>query len=162
MSNKPTLVLAAAMLLSILLRALPAATGFLVHNLVADVPGVADFTDPNAVNVWGIAISSGSPFWVCDGGTGLSTVYTTTGTVSSTKAIIPPSASGGNTVCTGIVQNNSTSFTVGPAPGKAASFIFATEGGTISGWASSVDATHAQMAVDNSAAGAVYKGLAIL
>jgi hypothetical protein len=72
MLRQRMLPLAGAMLLSILPRALPAATGFLVHNLVADVPGVADFTDPNAVNVWGIAISSGSPFWVCDGGTGRS------------------------------------------------------------------------------------------
>src|SRR5215471_16933674 len=126
---------------------LPGATGYLVHNLVGDVAGSADFTDPNAVNVWGIAISAASPFWVCDGGTGLSTVYTasaTTFAVSTTKAIIPPSGNGGNTVCTGIVVNGSTAFLVGPAPGRAASFIFATEGGTISGWAAAVDATHAQ------------------
>lgn len=144
---------------------MPGATGYLQHNLVADVPGVADITDPNLVNAWGIAISTASPFWVCDGGTGLSTVYTasaTTFAVSATKAIIPPSSTGGNTVCTGIVNNSTTSFPIGPAPGRPASFIFATEGGTISGWANAVDATHAQMAVDNSSSGAVYKGLAIV
>jgi uncharacterized protein (TIGR03118 family) len=40
-------------------------------------------------------------------------------------------------------------------------FIFDTEDGTISGWNPTVDATHAILAVDNSASGAVYKGLAI-
>jgi uncharacterized protein (TIGR03118 family) len=132
-------------------RLLPAATGYLVHNLVADTAAAA--------------ISAASPFWVCDGGTGLSTVYTASTTafsVSTTKAIIPPSGTGADTTCTGIVVNGSTAFLVGPAPGRASSFIFATQGGTISGWAAAVDATHAQMAVDNSATGAVYKGLAIV
>lgn len=155
------------MFLALAPLALPAATGYLQHNLVADVAGVADFTDPNLVNAWGISISGASPFWVCDGGTGLSTVYTasaTTFAVSTTKAIIPPSGSGANTVCTGLVFNSTTGFTVSTATAAArpASFIFATEGGTISGWAAAVDATHAQMVVDNSAGGAVYKGLALV
>jgi uncharacterized protein (TIGR03118 family) len=127
---------------------------------------VADFTDPNLVNGWGIAISAASPFWLCDGGTGLSTVYTasaTTFAVSATKAAIPPSSNGGNKVCTGIVANSvTTAFLIGPAPGRPSSFIFATEGGTLSGWANAVDPVNAQMAVDNSVAGAVYKGLAIV
>ena len=155
------------MLMAVTPTVLPAASGYLIHNLVADTAGVADFTDPNLVNPWGISISSGSPFWLCDGGTGLSTVYTasaSTFSVSTTKAIIPPSGSGGNTVCTGTVFNSTTGFTVSTATAAArpASFIFATEGGTISGWASAVDATHAQMAVDNSASGASYKGLALV
>src|SRR5262249_30032439 len=37
----------------------------------------------------------------------------------------------------------------------------ATEDGTIAGWNSSVDPTHAVLAVDKSASGAVYKGLAL-
>ena len=41
-----------------------------------------------------------------------------------------------------------------------ARFIFATEDGTISGWASAVDGTHSVIKADNSAT-AVYKGLAI-
>jgi uncharacterized protein (TIGR03118 family) len=143
---------------------LPAATGYLVRNLISDQPGVADFTDPNLVNAWGISISAASPFWVCDGGTGLSTVYTasaSTFSISATKAQLPPSSQGNNTVCTGQVANSvTTGFLIGPAPGRASSFIFATEGGTISGWANAVDPVKAQMAVDNSASGAVYKGLA--
>jgi uncharacterized protein (TIGR03118 family) len=153
------------LLLALAPAVLPAASGYLAHNLVADTAGVADFTDPNLVNAWGIAISGTSPFWVCDGGTGLSTVYSssaTSFTVSTAKAILP--GSGESTVCTGIVFNSTTGFTVSTATAAArpASFIFASEGGTISGWASAVDATHAQLAVDNSAAGASYKGLALV
>jgi len=155
------------LLLGLATHWLPATSGYLQHNLVSDVAGAADFTDPNLVNAWGISISGSSPFWLCDGGTGLSTVYTasaTTFAVSATKAIIPPSSNGGNTLCTGIVFNSTTGFTVpvGSSSARAASFIFATEGGTLSGWASAVDATHAQMAVDNSASGAVYTGLALV
>ena len=153
------------MILSLTPHLAPAATGYLARNLIADTPNTADLTDPNLVNGWGIAISAASPFWVCAGGTGLSTVYTASATafaISTTKAAIPPSGTGGNKVCTGIVANSTSAFLVGPAPGRPASFIFATEGGTISGWANAVDPLNAQMAVDNSATGAVYKGLALV
>jgi uncharacterized protein (TIGR03118 family) len=43
----------------------------------------------------------------------------------------------------------------------SALFIFATEDGTISGWAPSVNGTNAILAVDNARDKAVYKGLAI-
>jgi uncharacterized protein (TIGR03118 family) len=154
------------MLLGLAPGLMPAATGYLVRNLISDQAGVADLTDPNLVNGWGIAISAASPFWICDGGTGLSTVYTASASafsISATKAAIPPSSSGANKVCTGIIANSvTTSFLVGPAPGRGPNFIFATEGGTLSGWASAVDPLNAQMAVDNSATGAVYKGLAMV
>src|SRR5206468_8471912 len=42
-----------------------------------------------------------------------------------------------------------------------ARFVFASEDGTISGWNPTVAATQAVVGVDNSAGGAVYKGLAI-
>src|SRR3954451_11222152 len=45
-----------------------AATGYLVHNLVADdkTTATADFYDPRLINPWGNATSAASPFWVCD------------------------------------------------------------------------------------------------
>src|SRR5260370_42199825 len=89
---------------------LTAATGYLQHNLVADVPGVADFTDPNLVNAWGIAASATGPFWTCDAGTGLSTVYTVNdsagaapfGAIAALKPSVPGAGSNANGVCTGI------------------------------------------------------------
>lgn len=151
----PAMLLAAAPLV------LSAASGnaYLIHNLVADQYGIADFTDPNLVNPWGIITSSSSPFWVSDGGTGLSTVYSSNGTPSATKPSVPPSAKGtAPSTPTGIVNNATGGFLV---QGKVPNFIFVTADGTVSAWASAVSATAAQLQVDNSASGAVYFGLAI-
>jgi len=162
MRRNPGVYLFAALILAP--GTLPAASGYLVYNLIADQPGVATLTDPNLVNPWGISISASSPFWLCDGGTGLSTVYTFSATafsISSTKVAIPPATSGGDKTCTGIVSNGSTGFLVGTSSPAKANFIFAALGGTITGWASSVSATQAQPAIDNSGSGAVYNGLAL-
>ena len=75
---------------------------------------------------------------------------------------IPPSKASGVTATgtpTGTVNNSTTGFAI--ATGEAAAFIFATLDGTISGWNKTVNATAAQVMVDNSASGAVYTGLAI-
>src|SRR5580698_4403477 len=126
-----------AILFSALIPArIHAASAYLQHNLVSDIPLLADFTDPNLVNPWGIAISSTSPFWLCDNGTGLSTVYSTsagTFAISTTVVTIPPPARGTPPgACSGIVANAAQGFAV--TPGNNASFIFATEDGTISAW----------------------------
>src|SRR5438445_5022939 len=52
---------------------------YVQNNLVSDVAGMADVTDPNLVNPWGIASSPTGPFWVADNGAGVSTVYDTVG-----------------------------------------------------------------------------------
>jgi uncharacterized protein (TIGR03118 family) len=59
---------------------------------------------------------------------------------------------------TGQVFNDTTGFNIS---GKPAAFIFASEDGTISGWSASADPANAIILVDNSASGAVYKGLAL-
>src|ERR1039458_9240699 len=72
------------LLLALTPHVLPAATGYLVHNLVADTASTAspaaDFTDSRLVNAWGLAASATSPFWLCDAGSGLSTIYTVNAT----------------------------------------------------------------------------------
>jgi hypothetical protein len=46
-----------------------------VTLLVSDLPG-AENIDPNLKNAWGVAFSpAGSPFWVADNATGVSTLY---------------------------------------------------------------------------------------
>jgi uncharacterized protein (TIGR03118 family) len=150
--------------LAIVPAAWPQANNYLVHNLVADQPGIADVTDPNLVNPWGIFTTATSPFWVSDAGTGLSTVYTSNDTAapsaSATKPTIPPSAKGKSpALVTGGVANATGGFLI---QGKTApSFIFVTGDGTVSAWASAISATAAQLMVDNSSKGAVYYGLAI-
>jgi uncharacterized protein (TIGR03118 family) len=168
------------MFLALAPQALTAATGYLVHNLVADAASTAnpaaDFIDPRLVNPWGLAFSATSPFWVCDGGTGLSTIYTVNdtnatalGTPNATTQPTVPGAGGDPMgVCTGIVSNTVPATTPPTfpvtAPGKAAvaaSFIFVTQDGVLSAWASGASATQAFVERDNSAT-AVYKGLALV
>lgn len=139
---------------------LQAQNAYLVHNLVSDIPDLADYADPNLKGAWGISESSGSPFWIADAGSGFSTLYTTTGSPVSLVVTIPPSKAGGTTgVPTGTVYNETTGFAL--AAGKPASFLFATLDGTISGWNSSVDASSGKVMVDNSGTGAEYTGLAM-
>jgi uncharacterized protein (TIGR03118 family) len=133
------------------------ANSYLVHNLVSDLPTIADYQDPNLVNPWGMSSTSSSPFWVSNNGTGTSTLYTTTGAPVALVVTIPtPTGAKGGAVTGQIANTNTAAFPV--ATGKAASFIFCTEDGTISGWNSTVNATQAIVTVDNSKAGAIFKG----
>src|SRR5574341_739600 len=130
-------------------------------NLVSNIPGLALHTDPDLVNPWGLSHSATSPFWVSDNGTGVSTLYNGAGTKLALTVTIPPLAGsppGTTSKPTGQVFNGSADFAVTNGSVSAPSrFIFATEGGTISGWNPTVDPTHAILAVDNSASEAIYK-----
>src|SRR5438309_708952 len=53
---------------------------YVVHNLVSDQAGAADFQDTHLVNGWGLTRLPSSPWWVADNGTGLSTLYRGDGT----------------------------------------------------------------------------------
>src|SRR5712692_6712810 len=53
----------------------PGANQYLRHNLVSDISGIADQTDPNLVNPWGISMSPTSPFWISNNHTGIAAVY---------------------------------------------------------------------------------------
>ena len=154
-----TMLLGCTVLLTIAITAegQTPANSYRVVNLVSNVAGAAAVTDPNLSDAWGIS-NPNSPFWVSDHGSGLSTLYASTGVASATVVKIPGA---GGTVGkpTGQVQNSAgTAFTL--ANGKAASFIFATEDGLIAAW-NSGSASLAEVDVDNSAKNAVYKGLAI-
>ena len=130
-------------------------------NLVSDIPGMAAVTDPHLKNPWGISFSPGSPFWVSDNGTGVSTLYQPNGAqVPLVVTIPPPEGSDAPSTPTGTVFNGTDDFVVsGNGSSGPAIFIFVTEDGTISGWNPNVDPTHAVRVVDNSRLSAVYKGL---
>jgi uncharacterized protein (TIGR03118 family) len=149
-------------------------------NLVSDVPGLAPANpvDPFLLNPWGLAYSPTSPFWVSDNNAGVSTLYTGTGakiplTMNPSMGVDIPSPDGNPTggTPTGVVFNGGSGFVVsetvnGTTTSGIARFIWATEDGTIIGWAPNVDFNNGIIAVDNSAIptaanGAVYKGLAI-
>jgi uncharacterized protein (TIGR03118 family) len=139
--------------------ALRASNAYIVRNLVSDIPDLADFTDPNLKGAWGIAESGKSPFWISDASTGLSTLYSSSGSVIPLVVTIPPAKGGTAGIPTGVVYNGTTGFTV--ATGDPASFIFATLDGTISGWNGTANKAASIVMVDNSSKGAVYTGLAM-
>ncbi len=126
-------------------------------SLVSDLPGF--LVDTNLVNPWGLSRSSGSPWWVSDNGTGLSTLYDGTGKAAPLVVTIPPADTSSQTgTPTGTVFNGSTDFAI--APKKPGVFLFVTEDGTISGWNPGVDLTHAVIKV-NEHSRSVFKGATI-
>ncbi len=153
-----------------------APTTFTQTNLISDgfVPAVQ--TDPNLINPWGVSYSPTSPFWISDNGSGVASIdsVTTSGVtlnVIPAVTIAPSTPGGGPAAPTGQVFNPfqaSGAFTL--QDGSPATFLFATEDGTISGWnraagTQSIIAVNESMnPADGSEAlglGAVYKGLAI-
>jgi len=138
-------------------------------NLQSDVPGVAESSDPQLVNSWGLARTSGSVWWVADNAKGVATLYNGPGTKQSLVVTIPPANP--NTQSkptgspTGVIANGSTTDFV-LAPGEPAEFIFATLDGTIAAWNPKValangatpPSTHA-VTVVKTTDGSVFTGL---
>jgi uncharacterized protein (TIGR03118 family) len=161
--------------LMLLLLALPAAAfaqplqgSYRQTNLVSDLVGEAQFTDPNLVNPWGLVHGPATPWWVSDNGAGVSTLYNGLGVKVPLTVTIPAPAgspAGTTSAPTGVIFNGNGGFNVSENGTSFSSvFIFDTEDGTISGWNPTFpDRSHAVLAVDRSnvGKGAVYKGLAI-
>ncbi len=163
-----------------------AGMGYAQRNLVSNGAVPADNIDPNLINPWGISFFPGvSPFWVSDNNAGVSTLYDGTGSPIPLVVDIPsptdPTQGGRTGAPTGQVANPTSAFNIikisdpnGTDFGPAL-FIFATEDGTIEAW--NLNKTlepdgalspflggvpdDAVIVVDNSAKGAVYKGLAM-
>jgi len=127
-------------------------------NLDSNQAKTAKFMDPLQVNGWGLARSSGSPFWVSDQGSGWSTLYTGKGVKEGLEVLIPSATGAGPGQPTGIVANGSSDFQIG---GQDSHFLFATLDGTISGWAPGANPNDAIIAVNNSASGSMFTGLAV-
>lgn len=82
--------------LACLLAVPPAhASPFAQSNLVSSVPGLAQVTDADLRNPWGMSFSPTSPFWISNQGSGTSTLYRVTNGVAVKQALtvaIPPTA----------------------------------------------------------------------
>ena len=134
--------------------------GYSQTNLVSNVTSVAATTDSQLVNPWGISVLPGQDFWIADNNSGVSTLYDQNGKKDTGLIVtIPGASSNPNGNCspgcpTGTVANASGSYFSG------GSFIFDTEDGLVVYWNGSSNT--AIIGKDNSASGAVYKGLAIL
>jgi uncharacterized protein (TIGR03118 family) len=128
---------------------------YLQTNLVSDVQGLAQITDSNLVNPWGVSFGPTSPFWISNQHTNTSTLYavTPTGITKVPLTVNIPTTASGPQGPTGQVNNNTPAFLVN---GKPAAFIFANLNGTISAWNGGTLAT-----VKWTTPGASYTGLAI-
>jgi uncharacterized protein (TIGR03118 family) len=163
------LSLAAAASLAIVVGPVAQAQHYTQVNLVANKSGVAPVTDPNLVNPWGLSRTSGSPWWISDNGTGLSTLYNGAGAINPLVVTIPKANPNDKTFPTGtptgtIANSSTTDFLL--APGAPAAFLFSTIDGTISAWNPSVGvapgsappSTHATI-VFKATDGSSYTGL---
>lgn len=137
--------------------AVAAGLRFTVTNQVADVSGVAPVTDPLLVNAWGLSQAPGSPLWVANNGTDTSTLYNKD---TFAKVALNVTVPGGPTGTTFVGITGAFNITEGANTGRTL-FAFATESGQILGWNPAVTATHTAVAVDESASGAVFKGLTL-
>jgi uncharacterized protein (TIGR03118 family) len=134
--------------------------GYSQTNLVSNTAGVANTTDTQLLNPWGISIFPGQDFWIANNNSGTSTLYDAQGNKDTALVVTIPGASHNpNGNCspgcpTGNVSNgNGSSFGGGQ-------FIFDTEDGIVASWTGASNT--ATVAFDNSTSGAVYKGLAAL
>src|SRR5580692_3965545 len=135
-------------------------TGYSQTNLVSNISGIATTTDPQLLNPWGISILPGQDFWIANNNSGTSTLYDENGNKDAALVVtIPGATKNPNGNCnpgcpTGNVSNgNGIYFTGGQ-------FIFDTEDGLVAEWTGASNT--ATVVFDNSASGAVYKGLAVL
>jgi uncharacterized protein (TIGR03118 family) len=135
-------------------------TGYFQTNLVSNTAGIANTTDTQLVNPWGISFLPGQDFWIANNNGGTSTLYDAQGNKDTALVVtIPGATKNPNGNCspgcpTGTVANGNGSYFGG------GSFIFDTEDGIIANWTGASNT--ATVAFDNSASGAVYKGLALL
>jgi len=132
--------------------------GYSQTNLVSNTAGIATTTDPQLLNPWGISMLPGQEFWIANNNSGTSTLYDAQGNKNALVVTIPGATKNPNGNCspgcpTGNVSNGNGSYFGG------GSFIFDTEDGIIANWNGG---TSAVVAYDNSASGAVYKGLTLL
>jgi uncharacterized protein (TIGR03118 family) len=136
-----------------LAKKVPTVGNYAQRNLVSDQPGKAEITDPNLVNAWGLAFGPSTPAWVANNGKDNATLYRGATDPMTPPSIVPLVVSVPGGAPTGQVFNGTGGFMVGGSP---AHFIFSSEAGLITAWASGTSAVQVAK-VHNG----VFKGLAI-
>jgi uncharacterized protein (TIGR03118 family) len=136
-----------------------------VTNLISDGSVPAAFTDPAFLNPW--AISASGTWWISTPGSGLNFVVASTPVPGTVRFKVTVPAASGLAAAMGSPSGSVT--TAGSTGmllpnGAKAAFLFSTLDGTISGWNGLLGTTNAiaEVAINNSSAGASYTGLAII
>ncbi|KRV49277.1 hypothetical protein AQ490_03520 [Wenjunlia vitaminophila] len=139
--------------------------GFREVDLVSDVAGRAQRTDPNLVNPWGLATARSGELWVSDNGSDKATTYTggqkgRPVTIGSRVVSFP---TGG--APTGVVRNDTDDFEFsGFGRTAPARFLFAGERGDLFAYSPAVSRTNAVRVAheDSGTETAVFKGLTLV
>ena len=134
--------------------------GFRQINLVSDIPGLAQLTDPNLVNPWGLAAGPTTPLWAADNGKDVATIYPgSVGNTPISKAGLEVSIPKG--APTGQVFNPTNGFKLRVGDTRVPSkFIFDSEAGAITAW-TLTDPPETSARTKLTVPGAVFKGLAL-
>ncbi|MES1198327.1 MAG: TIGR03118 family protein [Chitinophagaceae bacterium] len=120
----------------------------------------AAIEDPNLINGWGIAFSSGGTAWVSSEAVGVSAVYNREGVIQgiSPVAIPSPGAATGGHPSGQVFNTTAADFIL--TNGSKAAFIFAGLDGVISGWNGGAGTAAIKM-IDSSSSNAVYAGITL-
>jgi uncharacterized protein (TIGR03118 family) len=117
--------------------------------------------DPNLLNAWGIAFDEANAvLYAAANHSGSVIDYDTTTGIpkgNSISVLMPDKTAGGSP--SGLITAPLTSPFQIPSAGTAL-LLFATEEGTVAGWNSNLGSKPAQIVINHSQNGAVYKGLA--
>ncbi|WP_405876565.1 TIGR03118 family protein [Streptomyces sp. NBC_01136] len=141
--------------------------GFRERDLVSDIPGRAEKTDPNLVNPWGLARTHAGEIFVSDNGSDSATTYS--GARDNKPVNILPRVvsipEGG--APTGVVRNDTDAFRFtdsGSGRSGVARFLFAGEDGDVFAFNPDVNPTNAVRVAHEDSDGetAVFKGLTIV
>lgn len=138
--------------------------GFVERDLVSDIPGRAEKTDPNLVNPWGLVPRTTGEILVSDNGSDRATAYSgalDNQPVNITGLVVPfPDGA----APTGVVRNDTENFrfSAGGRSGPAR-FIFASESGALFAFNPDVSPNAIQVAFESSdGTNAVFKGLTLV
>jgi uncharacterized protein (TIGR03118 family) len=143
------------------------ATVYVQTNLVSDIAGLAEATDPHLVNPWGVSFRAGSPFWVSNQGTNSTTLYSVANSTDINNPVpvftvnIPTTGAGPQGPTGQVSNTNPSSFNLTGGNHLSAAFIFADLNGTISAWNASLGTNGSTAEVEVTTPGAVYTGLAV-
>ena len=127
-----------------------------VYPLVSDASvAKAPLGDASLVNGWGLSANATSPWWTANNKTNTASLFSGVGS----KNPLTVTVSGGPT---GTVANSNPAAFVVSQNGVSgfARFLFATQAGRVLGWSPTVNGTEAVTAIDESAGGARFDGLA--
>ncbi|MGH7179211.1 MAG: TIGR03118 family protein, partial [Tepidisphaeraceae bacterium] len=136
---------------SLEIRRLLSATSYTQQDLVSDTATAAARIDARLKNPWGLAVGPNG-IEVADNGTGLGTMYDSTGrNVVGTVRVPGPGDDEG--APTGVVFNGNSSKFIIPGTSTSARFIFVTENGTVNAWSGVKADKTAPVVFDRSADG---------